>query len=258
MAKELALSEEDAFDMAAFDGLNLDDYAGAGNENVTANDIAIPYINILQKMSPQCDMDDAEYIEGARPSMYFQNVNKFLWKGDEGLEVIPVGYQRNVIEWVPREKGGGLVSVHPMSALHDIPWTPNEKKVPVRNDNGNLLVDTAQHTVMYRSPLTGQFEPALISMKSTAHKKSRLWNSLIAQQLVPGTEKPAPRWLFIWRAKTVREDKADNSWYNFEFSREGVVDTETFIRCDKLHKAHRQGMITGADAGAESGEEIPF
>lgn len=40
--KEVALSEDDAFDLAMIDAGD----AGAGNENLTSKDIAIPYISI--------------------------------------------------------------------------------------------------------------------------------------------------------------------------------------------------------------------
>lgn len=250
------LTEAEAFEMAGLEDLGLEDYSGLGNENVGANDIQVPYLNILQKMSPQVDEDSPDYIEGCKAGMLFQSVNKYRWNSDEGVEIIPVAYQRHVIEWVPREQGGGLVAVHPMSIMNDVDWALNDKNIPVRDDNGNLLVDTAQHVVMYRSLISGKFEPAMVSMKSTNHKKSRLWNSLIAQQTIPGTDKQAPRWLFIWRAKTVREEKDGNSWYNWEFSRENVVDKETFLRCDKLHTAHKQGQVSGADNG--EADEIPF
>ena len=250
------LTDEAAFEgaLAAFDGIDMDDYAGAGNENVTSNDIAIPYINILQKMSPQVDEDDAAYIEGARAGQLFQSVNFFTWDGDDGVQLIPVAFQRMVIEWVPREKGGGMVEIHPMSALREIPNSPNDKNIPVRDDNGNLLIDTAQHVVMYKSPMTGGFEPAMISMKSTNHKKSRIWNSLISQQKLP-SGKQAPRWLYSWRCTTIREQKDDNSWYNFEFARESMVDRETFLRCAELAKQHKEGQVRGAEVGED---EIPF
>ena len=253
----MAMTEvPDLGEIEEYGNFDFEQYSGAGNESVGAEDIQIPYINVLQKMSPQCDEDSPEYIEGCKAGMMFQSVNKYQWNGDEGLEVIPVSYQRHVIEWIPREKGGGMVAVHPMSVMKEVEWDLNEKNIPVRKDNGNLLIDTAQHVVMYRSQFSGKFEPAIISMKSTAHKKSRLWNSLIAQQTIPGKDAQAPRWMFIWRARTVLETKDDNRWYNFEFSREGIVDKETFLRCVTLHSSHRKGQVSGSDG--VDGDEIPF
>ena len=252
------LTEAEAFEnaLAAFDDMDLEQYSGAGNENVTANDITIPYLNILQKMSPQCDEDSPDYVEGAKAGQFFQNVNKLRWERGEELEIVPVAYERKVLEWKPRESGGGLVAMHPMSALQEVPTTTNDKGIPIRDDNGNLLIDTAVHYVMYRNTVMERWEPALISMKSTNHKKSRLWNSLIAQQTLPNG-KQAPRWLFIWKATTVLESKDDNTWYNWEFARGGMVDVDLFKRCEKLYKAHKAGQVSGAEGG-EGADEIPF
>lgn len=250
------LTDAEAF--AMLDDLDISQYAGQGNENVSSQDLAIPYINILQKMSPQCDEDDNAYIAGARPGMFFQNVNLLTWKGDEGLEIVPVSFTRVVNEWIPREKGGGLVTVHEPSVLQSVEWELNEKRIPVRKDNGNVLIDTAQHIVLYQFPLNQKFEPAMVSMKSTALKKSRLWNSLIAQMTIPGTERQAPRWLFKWVIKTVREQKDDNTWYNWEFVKGDIVDKDTFLRAEKLYKTSKSGLVRGAENTDDIGDEIPF
>ena len=248
---EVAISEADAFEQLAQLGVNMDDYANAGNENISADDIQIPYINILQKLSPQVDEDHENHVEGAKPGMFFQNVNKALW--DEPMDIVPVAFDRKVVEWVPREKGGGLVDVHPQSVLKEVEHKPNDRGVPVRVDNGNLLVDTATHYVMYRSPVTGEWEPAIISMKSSNHKKSRLWNSLIAQQKLPNGA-PAPRWLHIWSMSTIKESKDDNTWYNFEFERAGIIDPEGFVKAETLYKGSREGLISGVGED----DSIPF
>lgn len=251
-------SEEDAFDMAVFEGVDVSSFSGAGNENVSSSDIAIPYLNILQKMSPQCDEDSPEFVPDAKPGMFYQNVNKIMWPRDSILAIVPVAFTRMVVEWVPREKGGGLVAVHDLDIFNHVQHQPNDKKIPVRVDNGNLLIDTAQHIVLYKSLLSGEFEPALISMKSTNLKKSRLWNSLISQQMIPGTKQQAPRWMFEWNTTTIREEKDGNSWYNFEFARGRVVDKETFLKAAKLHDSSRRGTIRGNETGNEPTGDIPF
>ena len=247
------LTDADAFEM--LDGLNLDQYAGVGNENITSDDVQIPYINILQKLSPQVDEDTEAYIEGAKAGMLYQNVNNLLWS--EALPVIPVTFDRKIVEWVPREKGGGLIDVHQLNILKEIEHQPNDRGVPVRSDNGNLLVDTATHVVLYRNEMygsDGDWEPAIIAMKSSNHKKSRLWNSLIAQQKLPNGGQ-APRWLYTWNMSTIKEVKDDNSWYNFEFERGSMVDKNAFLRAESLYKASKAGLVKGAEM---TEDEVPF
>ena len=45
--------------------------AGAGFENASSDCYAIPYLQILQKGSPQCDDDNNAHIDGAVPGHIF-------------------------------------------------------------------------------------------------------------------------------------------------------------------------------------------
>lgn len=256
---EVILSEEDSFELATQLGDVLDQDAGRGSENVTAQDIAIPYIGILQALSPQCQDGTPEYNPNARPGMLYQNVNMLLWDTKkEPLEVVPFAFDRKIIEWVPRDSGGGMVAVHDVNTPLLREARPNAKNIPTL-PNGNNLIDTSTQYVLYYSPISHEFEPAIISMKSTAQKKSRLWNSLISQQLIPGTKKPAPRWLFKWLFTTAIETKADNRWYNYEIARGDVVDAPTYMKARKLNESFKAGAIQAAEsAHSESADEIPF
>ena len=49
--------------------------AGMGLENMTSQDMAIPFFNVLQKLSPQCDT-----VEGAKAGMIFNTVTEQSYK----------------------------------------------------------------------------------------------------------------------------------------------------------------------------------
>jgi len=251
--KELALSEDDAFDLAMIDASD----AGAGNENLTAKDIAIPYIGILQALSPQCTKGGPDYIKGAEPGFFFQNVNLITWDPEQApLRIVPCAFDRVINEWIPRDAGGGLVGVHPVTTPLLREAKPNDKGVPTL-PNGHNLIDTATHYVLYLSPITGKFEPAVISMKSSGLKKSRLWNSLLTQQVIPNTDKPAPRWLYEWEFKTVLETGNGNSWFNFEIARGGLVNAETYRAAKKMYESWKTGSMA-APPPADESDEMPF
>jgi hypothetical protein len=250
---DIAMSEEDAFDLAMIG----DQDVGAGNETLTSKDIAIPYIGILQALSPQCQKGGPDFIKGAEPGFFFQNVNNIMWNPEEApLLIVPCAFDRVVNEWRPREAGGGLVAVHPVNTPLLQQAKPNDKGVPTL-PSGHNLIDTATHYVLYKSPITDRFEPAVISMKSTNLKKSRLWNSLLTQQLIPGTDKPAPRWLFQWEFRTVVETGNNNTWYNFEISRAGTVDRATYEEARKMYTGWKAGNVRAPVEGADA-DTIPF
>jgi len=252
---DLMTTEADAFDMALIDQGDV----GAGNENLTTSDIAIPYIGILQALSPQVTKGAPEYIKGAEPGFFFQNVNLITWNPEEApLMIVPCAFDRVVNEWVPRDSGGGLVGVHPVNTPLLREAKPNDKGIPTL-PNGNNLIDTATHYVLYLSPMTDRYEPAVISMKSTALKKSRLWNSLLTQQVIPGTDRPAPRWLYQWEFRTAMETKNENRWFNFEITRGEVVNKETYMAAKKMYESWKAGGVKApAEGQSDVVDEMPF
>ncbi len=259
MSNYLATTDADSFELAAeLADLAIND-SGSGNENLDNSDIQIPRLKILQKMSEEVDSEDPSYVEGAKPGQIFCTTTKELFEATKGVLVIPVVYEKNIVEWIPKEKGGGLQGVHPLGTPLMQEATLNEKRIPVLS-NGNMLVETATHYCLYQNTL-GMWVPVVISFKSTGLKRSRAWNTQIKDQLIPGTATPAPRWLYAWRLTTERETKGENSWYSFSSNKESIVTKELYMQSKGLYESYDK-MIAAAVAAAEpplaTGDDIPF
>jgi hypothetical protein len=190
--------------------------AGSGVQ-MSMEDVAVPYLYILQSNSPQVNEDHELYVEGAKAGMFYNNVSGEVFDGREvGLEVIPCAYERKFVEWVDRDDGGGYVADHDQGILAE---TKQDDRGRPRLANNNLIGETTYHYVYMRHPKEGNWERIIVPMKSTALKKSRRWNTALMSTLIPGTQKQAPRWLFPYRLKTVKEQKDNNVWSNFDISR---------------------------------------
>ena len=50
-----------------------------GFENMTQDDMALPFVRILGQLSPQVTDGDAKYIEGAKPGMIYNTVTCLLY-----------------------------------------------------------------------------------------------------------------------------------------------------------------------------------
>ena len=90
----------------------MDDlYAGAGQgmENITAEDMQIPFMRILQPLSPQLIKTDSKFIKGASAGDIFNTVTGQFWEGDEGVTIIPCAYEMKFLEFQLRESGGGFL-----------------------------------------------------------------------------------------------------------------------------------------------------
>ena len=68
--------------------------ANSGLENVTSEDLAIPFLRITQAMSPQVNARDGKYIKDCEQGDIFNTVDNTLYKGATGVTVVPVAYKR--------------------------------------------------------------------------------------------------------------------------------------------------------------------
>lgn len=232
--------------------------SGAGVDSMGMDDVAVPYLYVLQSNSPQVNPDADDYIEGAKPGMFYNNVSNEIYDGrTEGLIVIPCAYERKYVEWVPRDSGGGYVADHDIGSNILSECTPNEKGIPCLK-NGNLIVETAYHYVYFKNPNDGQWDQIIIPMKSTFLKKSRRWNKTLMATLIPGTTNRAPRWLYPYRIKTVKESKGDQTWSNVDLERlPEMVTADQYRAAKAFAELFTSGAIVKAretDTGTVVGE----
>ena len=154
--------------------VNFEADAGQGL-NMTQEDLALPFLKVLGQLSPECNKRDAKHVEGAEPGMIINTVTNEIYDGVKGIDVVPVHYKRQYIEWQDRgESQGAPVKIY--EAGDDVPSTTRDKFNKDRLPNGNYLENTASHFVVILgdNPTT-----ALISMKATQLKVSRKWNSMM-------------------------------------------------------------------------------
>jgi hypothetical protein len=181
--------------------------AGLGLENVTNDDITIPRLAIIQSGSPQRKKKDEKYIEGADEGMIFNTVTNTLYP--ESLEIIPCGFRKTYVEWVPREKGGGLVAVHDMKP----DGTKTDPKTKKSMLGENQIVDTAEHFVLVKKGES--YEPAVLTMTSSNLSVSRKWLTLLKMKKinVKGQAKEPPSFLYRFNLSTVQAENDLGSWF---------------------------------------------
>lgn len=195
---------------------------GSGLENVTSKDILIPRLTILQALSPQLDASAPEYDEDARAgNIYDVGLQEIM--GNE-VNIIPVHYVKQWLEWAPRASGKGLIKIHDTDEIlaHT---TPDERKRPVTKD-GNYIAETAQFFVLNLSsnpPLRKSFIP----MASTQLKKSkRLLTLATGERLVnrAGVEYVPPLFYRTYTLGTVPESNAEGRWVGWTVERGPALD----------------------------------
>ena len=220
--------------------LEADSHAASGFGNIDAQrDLAIPYINILQPNSPQVNKTKAEFIQGATAGQFFNTVTQEL---SDHILVLPSYYHLKYVEWVPREKGGGLVQVHSAESgiLGKTMKEGNKDVLP----NGNYVATTAYHYVVVMTSSGPQ--NAVVSMTSTQLKKSRRWNSLMLSRKIQGAKGmfTPPSYAFMYKLTTVGESNDQGSWFGYNIELDKMVeDTAIYEQAKSFAKAASSGEV---------------
>jgi len=197
--------------------------ANKGAQNISQEDLALPFLKILGQLSPEVNKTHGKYVEGAEPGKIINTVTNQLY---DTLQVVPVFYKRQYIEWQDRGTSTGApVAIH--AADSDIvSQTTRGKDYKDRLPNGNYLENTASHFVLTvgDNPST-----ALISMKSTQLKVSRKWNSMmmgIKMQGKNGLFTP-PTYSHIYNLSTVQMSNDKGTWFGWDVAKVGLVEDKS-------------------------------
>ena len=88
---ETAVQKKDTNTLPATLMADFSEHAGAGMDAIGTEDMQIPFLRILQPLSPQLNKNDASYIKGASSGDLFNTVTGQFWSGEDGVYVILVG-----------------------------------------------------------------------------------------------------------------------------------------------------------------------
>ena len=197
--------------------------SGMGLENVDKQDLALPFLKLLQSGSDETKKKHAKYVEGAEAGMFYNTVTKKLYSGEKGIEVIPVYYKMTYPEWAPFEKREGRPIHNDRGPGIMSKVTQNDRNKDML-ENGNEIIKTANHFVII---LGDRPEKALMTMKSTQLKVSRNWNSLMENEseIDPKTGKSlqAPTFSRVYKLTSV-ENSGSFTWHGYNVSMLKKVD----------------------------------
>ena len=198
--------------------------ANQGAQNISQEDLALPFLKILGQLSPEVNKRDGKYVEGAEPGKIINTVTNELY---DSIDVVPCHYKRQYIEWQDRgQSTGAPVAIHDADS-DIISQTVRGKDYKDRLLNGNYLDNTANHFVLVlsKNPAT-----ALISMKSTQLKVSRKWNSMMMGLKMQGKNGlfTPPTYSHIYNLKTVQMSNDKGTWFGWDVSKVGPVTDKSF------------------------------
>lgn len=246
-----AVTTKKATDVAAYD---YGDYAGY-HDQPSAEELLIPFLGILQPMSPEVTEGE---VEGAKPGLYYNTATGELYDPEPGLVFQPVHFERMFVEWIPREKGGGIAGR----------YTPTDEFITkLRAENGNSVVglkngdnDVVETIYVYGNILSEDGSEvlsfAVFPVKSTSLKPLKAWRT--AMHMIKG--KPPT---IAWRAvfTNTKEKNDSGTWWQFKAKpfngswRDGLINPATEGHLLEAGKALLDMIMSGQAAADFSREE---
>ena len=227
--------------------------SGMGLENVDKQDLALPFLKLLQSGSDETKKKHAKYVEGAEAGMFYNTVTKKLYNGEKGIEVIPVFYKMTYPEWAPFERSEGrpISNDRGPSVMAETTQNKNSNKDVLKN--GNEIIKTANHFVIINGDRP---EKALMTMKSTQLKVSRGWNSQMEDQFEtdPKTGKavPAPMFSRVYRLKSVENAGSNFNWHGYNIDMVRKVDNAGLYQMARdFHNSLKNSQQNAATVSGE-------
>jgi hypothetical protein len=208
--KNEMITQQDSVNSLALDDEILS-MGGMGKENVTASNIVIPRLVILQGLSPQISKKKAEYIDGAEVGDFCNVATGDIYK--EEILVVPCHFATEYMEWVKNR--GGLATNH-----GDDPSILNKciknEKGQYFLPNGNSVEETAEWYCLVKDGAI--WSRIFFPLKATNLKHSRKWLTLCQSEQVKlpdGTFWKPPLFFRSWKLKIIDDSNDLGDWATF-------------------------------------------
>lgn len=196
--------------------LALFDYgpdASLGFDRMTSADSSVPFISLLQALSPEVDPKSEERLPGAEQGMFHNTVSHQLYAGDTGFVFVPCESVHLIVEWVPRKAGGGLKGIHqPTSQIVvDAIAANGGSIVKLKTKDGNDLVETFY---VYGFVLADDGSIDSIACLAFTSTKIKSYKDMIYRLRTAKVK--APLFAHRVRVTSVGQKNASGSFYNFK------------------------------------------
>ncbi|MCI0558843.1 MAG: hypothetical protein MN733_10125, partial [Nitrososphaera sp.] len=250
MTKELELNK--VSDLAVPSEL-YDDVQGGGFEGVKVEDIAIPYLRILQALSGEVKKGSKQ-VPGAEVGDIYLSALDRLYK--DGVSVVPCSFSKRYIERVVGVTGSsGYVATHTDGAIMARTVRSADGKYDML-ENGNHVVETAYHYVIIATG--GENIRAVISFASTQRKKSRAWLATMGAvrwEKANGAKWTPPSFANAYLLTSGEESRDQNTWYGWQIGKpERITDRQLALDAKKLYLDVQGGAATAAPEHDEAAE----
>ena len=200
--------------------IDFSTHAGVGFENVSAQEMAIPFLKIASSQTPEIKKSNAKFVEGLEQGDIFNSVTKDFYKS---ILVVPCAFRVRCVEWSPLGEWTGA----PVKIYKPEDCPPLERGADGEDHykiNGAIsptyIVRTAEYFVL-RLNNDGSYERCQIIMQKTQYKKSRYWNTMMMNQKIKsksGSLATLPMFANVYKMEGVQEQNKKNDWWGWKIT----------------------------------------
>jgi hypothetical protein len=245
MAKDLAKALKN--EVAVSEGFEAFDGIGTGLENVTARELLIPRLAILQSNNPQVTQGQSEFDKDARVGEIYDIGLRERFPG--GIIFIPVFYQTQWLEWAPRDSKKGLQKIHDTDKIME-ETEKDETSGKYMLANGNHIMETMQ---FYGLNVTAEFRKSFLPMASTQLKKGRRLLTLATSEKMTrkdGSQFTPPLFYRSYALGSVPESNNKGNWMGWTIERGSpLTDFDRWQQLMAEIKEFREQLASGTVKG---------
>lgn len=209
----------------------FEEFAGAGLETVTAQDINIPYIQFLQSGSPQVKKGSEKRIPNAvEGDIVASGINRLYKVDDDGNSTLSVSIVQKITlltEWAPNR--GGLQGYHSLAKKDELgikkTKNPDGKEILVL-PNGNEIQET-DYLFCVAIPADKNETPFFCILSMAQTKRSAVRQ--LFTQLMFDCQNALPTFAFVYTLGTAVRTKDEWSWVVPKFTKVTSDDGVSFV-----------------------------
>lgn len=239
-------------------GFNMKEAMGLGTETIDQSVLGMPFIQIVQKGSPEFDETHKDYakkkIEGCKPgSVFFVPARTVL---AQPITAIPLAVRPLYTEWKPRGQGGGFVGNRELTITTDrnykkgTPNTPDEYKEWLGENELKLTI-----YVSVKFLHGTEWKRGIISFSATQLKAGRLWQKQLLTLRYPDMPNEVPP-IFAsqWKLTSKAESNDKGGWYGWDINLDRLLDpgTDQQLLEDSFKVFKEEQIKLGSTAPAEA------
>ena len=225
--------------------------ADTGFENTDSADYQIPFLALLQKLSPQIDEDKPEYKKGASIGQFYDAATDELMNS---VSVIVCHYKHAMVEWKPNR--AGFAGMHPSDFGADIKKRNDKGQLVM--ENGNLLIDT-RYFFCLRLTADKELVPCIIALVSSQISRAKTWLTRMRNRKIEkadGTKFRPPMWSAFWKITSTAESNDQGHWKGWKMEKgDDVTDKDMFNKAKETRQMFMDSENNMSPGGASEDKD---